>query len=109
MVHLETMEIAPGVAVQVEVSERLAPRVREVAASKDTKNRLYEALDAIEAFGRTASERLKKLAEAAGPDEVTIEIGVGVSSEAGVIFASASADANLKVTLTWKQREVALG
>jgi len=113
MSRLERMEVAPGVEVWVEVPDRLdregreavGPKVRDVGAVKDVKSGLYQALSVIEAFGKTAAERLKGLAVAAGPDEVSIELGVGVSSEAGVVFASASAEANLKVTLTWKKAE----
>lgn len=117
MPRFERMEVAPGVEVLVEVPDRLeqaklpATRglAREVSAPKGIQGNLYEALDVIEAFGKTAADRLKGLALAAGPDEVSLELGVGVGSEAGVIFASASSEANLKVTLTWKRREVTVG
>lgn len=103
MPRFEKMEVAPGIEVLVEVPDRIAPKVRDVGTVKDVKSRLYEALEVIEAFGRTAAEKLRGLAEKTGPDELSIELGVSVSSQAGVVFASASAEANLKVTLSWKK------
>lgn len=35
------------------------------------------------------------------PDELTLEIGIGLSAELGWYFAKSSLDASLKVTLTW--------
>ena len=57
-------------------------------------------------------DRLAGIAEAAGqlrsslkaldPDELKLEIGIGLSGEVGWFFAKSSMEGNLKVTLTWK-------
>ncbi len=39
------------------------------------------------------------------PDEIEMEFGFSLSAEAGVIIASASTEANYKVTLRWKREE----
>jgi Trypsin-co-occurring domain 1 len=39
------------------------------------------------------------------PDEIEMEFGFSLSAEAGVIIASASTQANYKVTLRWKGEE----
>jgi hypothetical protein len=36
------------------------------------------------------------------PDEIEVEFGLKLNSEAGAIIASVGAEANFKVTLTWK-------
>jgi Trypsin-co-occurring domain 1 len=37
------------------------------------------------------------------PDEFTVEFGVKLSAKAAVVIASATTDANFKVTLKWKK------
>jgi hypothetical protein len=59
--------------------------------------------------------RLVAIAEATGqlreslvgldPDELKLEIGVGLSGEVGWFFAKSSLEGSLKVTLTWKASE----
>src|SRR5436190_18729782 len=39
------------------------------------------------------------------PDELSLEFGVKLSAEAGVVIASASAEANITVKLSWKRGE----
>ena len=56
--------------------------------------------------------RLAAIAEATGqlceslkalePDQLQLEIGVGLSGEVGWFFAKSSMEGSLKVTLTWK-------
>lgn len=69
---------------------------------------------AIEEFD-SAAHRLEDIAAAAhkvsttlrermAPDELALEIGVGLSGEVGWFFAKSSLDASLKVTLTWKSK-----
>ncbi|MCS7221284.1 MAG: CU044_2847 family protein [Anaerolineae bacterium] len=59
-----------------------------------TLERLRPVADAIIA-------RLRGLADP--PDEVQVEFGVALSAEAGVVITSASAEANYRVTLTWRR------
>ena len=42
-----------------------------------------------------------------GPQDVTIELGVKFSAEAGVILAKSSAEGTCKVTLAWKSTKQA--
>jgi hypothetical protein len=39
------------------------------------------------------------------PDTIGVEFGIKLSAGAGAILASAGAEANFKVTLTWKREE----
>jgi hypothetical protein len=67
--------------------------------------RLSETLDKIlpalsEIAGKISSLNLK-------PDEIELEVGIKFVGEAGVVFAKASAEATLVVTLKWKPQRTA--
>src|SRR5215218_1042095 len=62
--------------------------------------------DALEKAGPMASSlvgKLRAIDDAAAPDEVQVEFGIVLSTEAGAVLAAASAGANYKVTMTWKR------
>lgn len=104
MTRLVKMEL-DGVEVFVETRDDLVPEVQDVAGRRMAEQGLQEALDAIAAFAKAAGGRLRALAELASPDEVSIELGVTIGAEAGVVFTSGSAEANLSVTMTWKRSQ----
>jgi hypothetical protein len=52
-----------------------------------------------------ATGQLHKSLQALNPDELQLEIGVGLSGEVGWFFAKSSMEGSLKVTLTWKASE----
>jgi hypothetical protein len=39
------------------------------------------------------------------PDEVGVEFGVQLSAQTGAFIASVAAEANFKVSLTWRRQE----
>jgi Trypsin-co-occurring domain 1 len=39
------------------------------------------------------------------PEEVSVEFGVKLSAEAGIILAATSGEANLKISVKWKKQE----
>ena len=98
------LETGGSVLVQVEepaeeVSITRAGRVREVAVQA---NQTFEA--ALERLKPAADAIIAKLRGLTDPpDEVQVEFGVTLSAEAGMIVASASAEANYRVTLTWRR------
>lgn len=55
-------------------------------------------LDAIAAAAHTVATSLR---DRMTPDDLQLEIGVGLSGEVGWFFAKSALDASLKVTLTW--------
>jgi Trypsin-co-occurring domain 1 len=71
---------------------------------------------AVDKAGQTFEAALEKIRPAASaiiaqlrhladpPSEAEVEFGIKLSSEAGALIASASAEANFKVTLTWKNK-----
>jgi hypothetical protein len=56
-----------------------------------------EALDRLLPTVKKIGDRMQALA----PDECTVELGVKLTAEAGVIISKAAAEANFTLTLTW--------
>jgi hypothetical protein len=56
----------------------------------------------IGAIASAAGEVCKDFRDKLKPDELEMEIGVGLSGEVGWFFAKSGLDASIKVTLTWK-------
>ena len=59
------------------------------------------ALDKIKPAAEAVIDKLRKLSDE--PDEIEVEFGIKLGAEAGAFVASASAEANYKVTLKWKK------
>lgn len=55
------------------------------------------ALEQLEPMLHAVKEKLV----AAGPDHATVEFGVKLGGETGVILARGTVDVNLKITMTW--------
>jgi Trypsin-co-occurring domain 1 len=66
------------------------------AAARATRS-LSEALEQLEPMLRTVKDRLV----ACTPDHFTVEFGVKLGGETGIILAKGTAEVNLKVTMTW--------
>ena len=65
-----------------------------------------DALERARPMASSLVGKLRAIGDTAGnpPDEVQVEFGIILSAEAGAVLASASATANYKVTMTWKQQ-----
>ena len=60
-----------------------------------------DALDKIKPAAATIIAKLKELKTP--PEQIGLEFGIKLSAKAGAFIASADAEANFKVTLTWKR------
>ena len=108
MKRLIQFKMEDGSAIIVEVDEpktggttRASRRPGEIAeAAKET---FEQALSKIRPATEKVIGTLRGLAHK--PDEIEMEFGFSMSAEAGVVIASASTDANYKVTLRWKGEE----
>jgi hypothetical protein len=69
-----------------------APQVDEVA----------DGVGRIEDIARAAGSLCESFRKRLAPDELTMEIGVGLSGEVGWFFAKSAMNAGLKLTITWK-------
>lgn len=80
-----------------------AGRVTE--AIRELPQTLQDSLAPVRETARTVLEQLRE----AGPDEVEVEFGVSLSSQAGAVITKAEAAGHLKVRLLWKSGEPAEG
>jgi hypothetical protein len=61
-----------------------------------------DATAAVTPAARSLIARLRSMDDA--PDEVGIEFGVQLSAQTGAFIASMGAEANFKVSMTWRRR-----
>ncbi|GCE27637.1 hypothetical protein KDA_31210 [Dictyobacter alpinus] len=71
--------------------------------AEEAKDTFEQALSKIRPATEKVIHTLRTLAHK--PDEIEMEFGFNMSAIAGVVIASASTEANYKVTLRWKQEE----
>lgn len=71
------------------------------AAAAKAVRTLSESLEQLEPMLRTVRDRLV----ASMPDHFTVEFGVKLGGETGIILAKGTAEVNLKVTMTWDRDE----
>jgi Trypsin-co-occurring domain 1 len=91
-----------GGFVVVESSEALmgpvaAARPGEIVA--DAAETLESGLTRLQ----PALTRLLDKLRAVGPNDVTVEFGIKLSSKAGIVIAEASGETNFKATLSWRE------
>ena len=72
-----------------------SPKPGEAAAR--AARSLADSLEQLEPMLRTVKDRLV----ASMPDHFTVEFGVKLGGETGIILAKGTAEVNLKVTMTW--------
>ncbi|MFF4888112.1 CU044_2847 family protein [Streptomyces nigra] len=71
-------------------------------AVRELPHTVQQALEPVTGLARAALQQLRQ----AGPDEIAIEFGVDLSSEAGAIIARTEAACHLAVTVTWRPGQV---
>jgi len=88
----------------VEIDDSLAQGNQRIAASERALEKVagnFEgALANIQRISNGLYCALSKLTHV--PESATVEFGVKLTGGAGVIIASGTAEANIKVTLSWK-------
>jgi hypothetical protein len=94
------------VLVQVEEADR-GPVTRGLGRDDQgskvvqrTSQTFEEATASVTPAAQALIARLKGLVDA--PDEIGLEFGVQLSAEAGAFIASVAAEANFKITMSWK-------
>lgn len=68
---------------------------------EEAKETLEQALSNLEPVAKAVINKIRGLVDA--PDEISVEFGLKLSGNVGVILASASVEANYKVSLKWKK------
>jgi hypothetical protein len=102
MKHLIEFPLDAGGSVVVEVDEPESEGTIR-AARGDTiikaKETLEESLNKVLPVTKSIVEKLRNIGNQ--PDEIEISFGVKLSTAAGAVIASASAEANFDVTMRW--------
>ena len=108
MKRLIEFPLEGGGSIMVEVDEPRAegspvrgahpPEVVEKA-----RQTFETALDKLRPTAAAIITKLRDLSEP--PNEVVVEFGIKLSADAGVVLASAGAEANFTVTMTWRRNE----
>lgn len=70
-------------------------------ASAKAVRSLAESLEQLEPVLRTVKDKLV----ASAPEHFTVEFGVKLGGETGIILAKGTAEVNLKVTMTWDREQ----
>jgi hypothetical protein len=106
MKHLVEFPLEGGGHVVVEVDEPesegtvRAGRGDAIVKAKET---LEDALNNVLPVTRSIVEKLRSIGNK--PDEIEISFGVKLSTAAGAVIASASAEANFDVTVRWTAKK----
>ena len=101
IVEFKTKDGIP-IHVEVNVDERTTGVAGKGGVIVDKTQKTFE--DAISRIRPNAEAVIAGLGGiATAPDQTTVEFGVKLSAKAGMILASSEAEANLKVSLTWKK------
>lgn len=97
------VEVAPGSTLLVEAPLSSANLLVEAGRAEDLSGKamstLTAALDSIRATGAAAISRMRAMEHR--PEEITLEFAIQLAAEAGVVIASTSATANMRISFKW--------
>src|SRR6516165_670783 len=105
--RLVSFQLDQGGSVLVEVDEPPSGPVmrgigKDRSALVEKADQTFEdATAAVTPAARSLMARLRSIDDP--PDEVGIEFGVQLSAQTGAFIASVAAEANFKVSLTWRR------
>jgi hypothetical protein len=106
LVQVPVDDVEGGAVVLVEVDPteikgglKLASPKPGQAAAKATQS-LSASLEQLEPVLRTVKDKLV----AAAPEHFTVEFGVKLGGETGIILAKGTAEVNMTITMTWDRK-----
>ena len=107
MGRLVEFPAADGSSVLVEVSDQPVGTVTRgisgPSISERAQQTFEDAVHRVEPAMRAIVSHLQSAAQS--PDEIQVEFGLNLHTQAGAFIAAASATANFTVTLTWHRNE----
>lgn len=98
------MRLEGGGAILFEAAPELGGPVkagRVTDAIRELPQTLQDSLVPVRETARTVLEQLRQ----AGPDEVEVDFGVNLSSQAGAVIIKGDTAVHLKVRMLWKKGE----
>jgi len=96
------------ILVEADVSDAAGATLRGVG-SAEVVEKARDTFEAAVAKIRPAAEAIISILHdlSEKPDTVEVEFGLKLSATGGAVIASAAAEANFSITLTWKPHETA--
>lgn len=106
MKRLVEFQLDQSGSILVEVDEA-GPVMRGIGKDRsaliEEADRTFEdATSVVAPAARSLISRLRSMDDP--PDEVGVEFGLQLSAQTGAFIASAAAQANFKITVTWRRR-----
>lgn len=99
--------VEDGTALVVQVPENFEPLVVEAGRARELSEQAIisfgAAIDSIRTAAAAVIRRAKTMEHK--PAEVTVEFSIQLAAEAGVVIASTSATANMRVAFRWSGDE----
>lgn len=103
MAELVRYDLGDGAAVFVEDAHPSADGPVRVGRTGDLIHEAGQSLQAALAPLRVAARDILSQLKDAGPDEVSVELGVVLTAQAGAVITKTGGEAHLKVALVWKR------
>lgn len=105
MARLIEFAVGDGQSICVQVEDSAVGPVTRGINVQSVVTRISQPFeDAISRVRPAAEAIVAELSSlATAPDEVGVEFGLALSADAGAFIAAASANANFKITLTWRR------
>lgn len=103
MTSVGDMQLGDGTSVRVELADGESGFDRvgrgPGGLARSSAETLQEALDHIRPALDTMASSVRQMVHR--PDKVSVEFGIKLAAEAGVVVAKATSEANFTVTLEW--------
>ncbi|MGP4992709.1 CU044_2847 family protein [Glutamicibacter ardleyensis] len=93
------VELEDGSVALFEASESVMVSMH--SGRPDIEDAADITAERFEGIARTVASMAKRVRDMAAPDEISIEVELGISGEVGWFFAKSSASGSVKLTLTW--------
>ena len=107
MAYLLEVPMEGGGSLVVQAGEADLPDDLELSALRpgevvaQARQTLEDAIDRLQ----PAVAAIRRRLEAMGPDEITVEFGILLGAETGVVVAKGPAEVHFTLSLTWKPGE----
>lgn len=100
------LEDGNTVLMEVDSAPTAGSPTRGLGAREITTKATQTFEDALEKIRPAAEAVITKLRDlSVPPEQIEVEFGIKLSADVSAYIASSSAEANFKVTLTWKRQE----
>ena len=80
-------------------------RISREELVEKSKAALDVAMCTMKSMANKAVTTIKKIKVSERPDKVSLEFGIKLDAEAGALVAKAGAEAAIKVTMTWENKD----